>query len=294
LAILETVRDALHLLDRVSTLLGNKVLSATPVVGGYTPATRLLCQTAKGRVFVKAGSTPLTAEFVRREIEVYKSISGSFMPQLIAHQDHETEPVLILEDLSTAYWPPPWTPTTVELVLMQIDSIHGVKPPLEPFSKVHGPVPTGWTEVAQHPLPFLSLKLTSEQWLDATLPTLVQYESRCPTDGDTLAHCDIRSDNICDAGGRALLVDWNQACKGNPDLDLGFWLPSLHYEGGPAPAQILPHAPEVAAWVSGFVASRAGLAIIPDAPLVREVQKKQLRAALPWVVEALDLPRLPK
>ena len=284
----------LHLLDRVCTLLRSEVLSCTPVGGGYTPATRLLCQTAKGRVFVKAGATPLTADFVRREIEVYRCVSGAFMPQLIAHEDHETEPMLIIEDLSMAHWPPPWTQSMIELVLRQIDAMHEFKPTLEQFSKVHGSLPAGWAAVAKDPVPFMSLKLANEQWLDASLPILVDYESRCPTDGDRLTHCDIRSDNICDAGGRALLVDWNQACRGNPILDLGLWLPSLHYEGGPAPAQVLPRAPEVAAWVSGFFASRAGLPIIPDAPRVREIQQRQLSTALPWVAEALGLPRLPK
>ena len=71
---------------------------------------------------------------------------------------------------------------------------------------------------------------------------------------------------------------------------LGLWLPSLAYEGGPEPEQILPDAPEVAAWVSGFFAARAGLPQIPDAPRVRWVQRRQLATALPWAVRALGLP----
>ena len=52
----------------------------------------------------------------------------------------------------------------------------------------------------------------------------------------------------------------------------------------------MPGAPEVAALVSGFFASRAGLPIIPDAPFVRRVQREQLSTALPWVQRALGLP----
>jgi hypothetical protein len=41
-------------------------------------------------------------------------------------------------------------------------------------------------------------------------------------------------------GQRVVFVDWNLACRSNPELDLGFWLPSLAYEGGPAPERLLP------------------------------------------------------
>ncbi|MGI8639393.1 MAG: sensor histidine kinase [Pyrinomonadaceae bacterium] len=64
-------------------------------------------------------------------------------------------------------------------------------------------------------------------------------------------------------------------------------------EGGPEPEKILPDAPEVAAWVSGFFAARAGLPEISDAPRVRLVQRQQMETALPWAVRALDLPPLP-
>jgi hypothetical protein len=63
----------------------------------------------------------------------------------------------------------------------------------------------------------------------------------------------------------------------------------LAYEAGLQPESILPDAPEVAAWVSGFFAARAGLPAIPDAPQVRQVQRRQLQTALPWATRALDL-----
>lgn len=85
-------------------------------------------------------------------------------------------------------------------------------------------------------------------------------------------------------------MDWNLACLSNGRLDLGFWLPSLAFEGGPEPEAILPDAPEVAAWVSGFFAARAGLPEIADAPRVRLVQRQQLTTALPWAARALGLP----
>jgi hypothetical protein len=75
----------------------------------------------------------------------------------------------------------------------------------------------------------------------------------------------------------------------NPDLEVAAWLPSLHAEGGPAPESILPSAPELAAWVSGYFCSRAGEPAIPDAPHVRGLQRMQARTALPWAARALGL-----
>ena len=56
------------------------------------------------------------------------------------------------------------------------------------------------------------------------------------------------------AAGLAVLIDWNLACRGNPEMDLGFWLPSLELEGGPPPETLLPDSPIVACWVTGFFA----------------------------------------
>ena len=100
----------------------------------------------------------------------------------------------------------------------------------------------------------------------------------------------MRSDNLCLTDRGVVLIDWNLACLGNPELDTGFWLPSLELEGGPAPEAVLPRAPEVASWVSGFFAARAGLPHIPDAPRVRAFQRAQLVVALAWAARALELP----
>lgn len=113
-----------------------------------------------------------------------------------------------------------------------------------------------------------------------------------PIAGESLLHLDVRSDNICLVERGAVLVDWNWAHVGNPDLDLAFWLPSLAAEGGPQPDEVLPAEGGFAAAVAGFFGSRAGLPPPPTAPTVRAVQLAQLRVALPWAARALDLPPL--
>jgi phosphotransferase family enzyme len=286
----ETLGIALR--SRIERLLGSKIESWRRVEGGYTPALRLLCQTAGGAFFVKIGSTPLTSQMLRREILNYSLIRGDFIPQLVGWEDDAVAPILIIEDLSAAFWPPSWDERKVELVLAQINAMHNAQAPLEPFAHAHPTFGPFWQIVASDPAPFLSLNFADERWLEAALPALVAAENACSTEGGSLTHWDLRSDNMCLTEGRAIFVDWNLACLSNPILDLGFWLPSLAYEGGPEPEMILPHAPEVAALVAGYFASRAGLPGISDAPRVRLVQRQQLSTALPWAVRALELPPL--
>jgi len=279
------------LISRIGRLLGHSIHACTPIAGGYTPATRLRCHTPAGSFFAKAGSTPLTAAWLRREIHVYQRVSGPFMPEVLAWEEHETEPLLILEDLSAHQWPPPWSERRVEQVLEQLHTLHATPAPLlESFAEVHGDTPPGWQEVAAEPEAFLSLGLATPAWLETALPLLLEYERRCETAGDNLTHWDLRSDNMCLTERGVRFIDWNNACRSNPSLDLGFWLPSLAYEGGPLPDRILPDRPEVAAFVSGFFAARAGLPQIPDAPRVRQVQRQQLETVLPWAARALGLP----
>ena len=132
-------------------------------------------------------------------------------------------------------------------------------------------------------------RLVSSDWLYRALPKLREAERVCQTSGPSVTHFDLRSDNICLAGSGIKFIDWAEACNGDPNLDLGFWLPSLCFEGGPKPEELLPDSPNIAAWVSGYFAARAGLPDIPDAPFVRRVQREQLSTSLPWVVRALKL-----
>ena len=153
------------LIARVGRLIGAQVESCQPVRGGYTPATRLLCRTASTSFFVKAGSTPLTCRFLRREIHVYTHIRGEFVPELVAWEDDECEPVLVIEDLSGHHWPPPWSERQIDLTLAQIEAMHHTKAAIEPFQEVHPGRVSGWRTVAEAPRPFLSLKMADGQWL---------------------------------------------------------------------------------------------------------------------------------
>jgi hypothetical protein len=275
---------------RVARMLGRTPTDWRFVSGGYTPAARYVVSAGAERAFVKVATTPMTAGMLRREGFVYQRLQGPFMPRFIGWDDDERQPLLIVEDLSAATWPPPWDRRAVEQVLEQVHVLHACAAPgLPGFAEVHGDVAGGWATVAEDAGPFLSLGLVSGEWLTHALPRLVEAEAACPTDGDAVTHGDLRSDNICLTMSGAKFIDWPGACRSNPELDLGAWLPSLCFEGGPLPEELLPNAPSVAAWVSGYFAARAGLPVIPDAPFVRRVQREQLTTALPWVSRALKL-----
>ena len=239
--------------------------------------------------FVKIGATDITADWFRAEWRNYTTLHAWFLPKVRGFDDDGERPALALEDLSAADWPPPWTDERVAAVLDALAAIHETRPPEH---LVHRSLDSGadWQGIATEPAPFLALGLCSAAWLDAALSTLAGAASGARLAGDALVHLDIRSDNLCFRDGRAVVIDWNHARLGNPDLDIAFWLPSLHAEGGPAPESILPDAPALAAWVAGFFCAGAGRPPIPDAPHVRPLQLMQARAALPWAARALGLP----
>ncbi len=276
----------------LESLLG-PVESLREVNRGYTNNQRAVATLQNGTsVFVKRAVDDVTAAWLHREQQMYTALSGQrFVPEVLGWLGGN-RPLLILEDLSGAAWPPPWDPTRVGLVLSALGELVGVEPPHGLPRLVNGEQPDeGWNLVMANPDEFLSLGLCSRAWLRRAGPVLRAAAAAAPLAGESLLHCDVRSDNLCLRDGSAVLVDWNLASIGNPQFDIAFWLPSLTLERGPSAEEVLPDCPaELVAYVAGFFASRAGQPVIPHAPLVRRVQADQLRIALPWAVRALGLP----
>jgi hypothetical protein len=263
--------------------------------GGQTAAARWLLTLPDGSgAFVKIGATLDSAAWIRDEHLVYAQLRGRpFLPRMIGWHDDGERPVLAIEDLSDGRWPPPWDRPGVDAVRSCLDEVHATPPPADlPTVAQHGLEFHGtWGVVAADPAPLLSLGLCDGEWLAAALPVLDDAARRASIEGDALLHMDVRSDNLCLRAGRALLIDWNWACRGDALFELASWLPSLEAEGGPSPEEILPGpAPELAALLAGYFCSHAGLPPIPDAPHVREMQLQQARSALPWAARELGLP----
>jgi hypothetical protein len=281
-----------ELLEPMIAAAGKAPTSWTRVFGGgYTAAERWLVGFDDGsRAFAKFGTTELVAGWIRVEQRVYSEIQGSFMPRLLGWSDGPV-PVLLIEDLSAAEWPPPWRPGMVDRIQATLDEVAATTPPeWVPAAEAMTDIFSGWARIASDPEPFLGLGLVSRDWLDGALPRLMAVERPPELGGTALLHLDVRSDNMCFTPDRALLVDWNHAARGNPLFDIAAWLPSLAFEGGPMPEAVSAEAGVFAGALAGYLCARAPMPRIPDAPHVRRAQFEQATVALPWAARWLGLP----
>ena len=294
--------DLSGLSDRLHVLLGKRLISASPVSGGYTTASRMIVTfDDNSTAFVKIANDDLTAGWLRNEYRIYSALAETFMPEVLAWEDvvgteyignnSQVFPLLVLEDLSSGIWPTSWSDGQIAAVLATLERVRRMQPPagirtLESYRDDF----VGWQAVADDPKPFLSLGMCSAKWLEQSLPTLIEADKNVVLAGDEFIHLDIRSDNICFYNGRVMFVDWNWACTGNSRVDIIFWLPSLACEGGDVPQELIDEDPLLMAMAAGFWAKRAGLPPPAEGSKVRDLQRKQLAVALPWTARALNLP----
>lgn len=272
--------------ERIARAVGARPVRYEPRPGGYSTADRFSVVLDDGRsVFVKSADAPHLAAWIRREHEVYASLSGSFIPRLEGWDDDGVRPVLVLEDLSGAEWSWTWTPARVDGVLRALDELAASTPPpntadvRETFAELWG----RWEIVANDPAPFLSTGLRDAAWLERALPAILDAVARAPVAGDDVCHLDVRSDNMCFHDDRVVLVDWNWTSLANTRADRAAWLPSLAVEGGPPPWEVLTGAGELAAWIAGVWAGVVGTPPPATAPNVRVLQERQLAVALDWI-----------
>jgi hypothetical protein len=271
---------------RIERAVGSRPVRYEPRPGGYSTADRYAVTLADGRsVFVKSAEVPLLADWLRREHEVYASLTGTFIPAFVGWDDDGVRPLLAIEDLSDADWTPRWNAERVAAVLRALEELADASPPpnTPPVRESLAELLDRWRVVEADPGPFLSVGLRDRAWLDRALPVILAAADSAPLDGDRVCHLDVRSDNLCFRDGRAVLVDWNWTSLANPTVDLVGWLPSLSVEGGPPPWEVAPDVGALAALIAGVWAAVVGLPPPETAPTVRDLQRRQLAVALDWV-----------
>lgn len=270
---------------RAAAVLGQPVQRWTAVYGGDTPAEHWIAICDAGRsAFVKVAADTTTATALRVEWKVYSQLAAEYLPEMLGWDDDgSSSPILILEELACGTWPPPWRTDQIRDVLAMLGRVAATEPPVDlPSLESLRRDMVGWTQVADAPTAFLTLGFCSPGWLDRALPRLLEAEAAVSFGGESLVHGDVRGPNVCFTKDRVLLLDWSNACIGNPLLDVAFWLTNLCADGGPVPDQVVPGAGEAAAVVSGFFARRAeDLGVRP---------RRYLRIALDWSARVLDLP----
>ena len=280
--------------DRIHRAAGKPPETLRPAAGHGAPSNRRWLVTfADGtEAFAKIAAFDYTAEWLRLERANYEALAGqSYLPRVLGWDDDGESPVLLLEDLSTARWPPPWTSAAIDAVVGTLRQIQATPPPMSVtglFGEMFD-IREGWLPLRARPDQALALGVFDGRWLDTWGETLERAAGAATLEGGALLHGDVRSDNLCLRDGRVVLVDWNWACLGAPDLDIAAWLPSLHHEGGPPPWEILPGAAELASLLAGFFLEHAGRPAIPQAPHVRQLQLDQGRVALAWACRELEI-----
>ncbi|MCC3771945.1 phosphotransferase, partial [Streptomyces sp. UNOC14_S4] len=141
-----------------------------------------------------------------------------------------------------------------------------------------------------------------DPWAAGHLDALAELETGWAdaVAGDTLAHCDLRADNLLLTPDRVHVVDWPRACLAAPWLDLLFLLPSIRMQGGPPPEALFTAHPVAAdadpaavtvalAALAGMFTDRSLRPPPPGIPTLRRFQAAQAAAALEWLRER-DLP----
>jgi hypothetical protein len=282
--------------ERVALATGKRPAALVPAPGHGAPSNRRwIARFEDGSsAFVKVAAFEYTAEWLRAEAENYAALDGCwFLPDLFGWHDDGVAPALVVQDLSEHRWPPPWSDTRIDAVLATLDDLRSTPPPrnfgASPQRELFDPL-EGWAAVRQNPSGAVALGVFDLEWFDRNGRMLETAAASAVLSGNTLVHGDVRSDNLCIAGPRAILVDWNLACRGSETFDLASWLPSLHHEGGPEPWVILPDHGEVAALLAGFFLEHARRPLIPQAPHVRRLQLDQGVVALRWACRELGVP----
>jgi hypothetical protein len=285
--------------DAVEGALGWRVESATTQAGGFSPGVAARLRGPHGaRAFVKAVSTaqnPESPQIHRQEAVIAAGLPPSVPAPTLRWSYDDGDWVALVFDEVDGHLPElPWRPDDLTRVL---DAMGVLARSLTP-----SPVPA--------PPARLALAKLFDAWRDiddvavATMPVgwrsrldaLVALEAgwRDAVDGETLAHCDVRADNILLHESGVAFVDWPWAVIGAAWLDLVLFLPTVTMQGGPDP-ETLWHAHPLSRGVDddrvdaviaaclGFFTRAASRPPEPGLPTLRPFQAGQAEQHRRWL-----------
>ncbi len=296
-----------HLRGRVADLLGARVLGAKTQPGGFSPGVAARLTLADGRrAFVKAVDevNPDSPDIHRSEAQIAAALpEDTPAPRLLGSVDADGWVILLFEDIDG--WMPaqPWRGDELSRVL---DAMTDLAAALTPAPIDAPPAATrfhnlgySWRDLAAARADGDDLADVSP-WARERLAALVELEARwsAVVTGTTLAHADIRADNILLTPSRVVFVDWPWACQAQRWFDLVAFLPSVAMQGGPPPEQVVATHPVVRGAdlddLTTVVAALAGTWIYlarqvdpPGLPTVRAFQRAQGSVALDWLAQRL-------
>ncbi|MBA2812476.1 phosphotransferase [Streptomyces sp. KM273126] len=291
----------------IADMLGAPVVQAVTQTGGFSPGVAARVTTAGGRrAFVKAVSAevnPVSPEMHREEARYAAALPlGVPAPPLLGSYDDGTWVALVFEDVAGRQPHVPWHERELALVLDAVGELsRALTPaPLDAPSVVEYLADgfQGWQQMIDDGDRGEGL----DPWTASHLSYLAELALPW-TDlavGDTLAHGDLRADNILlTADGRVVFVDWPHARRGAaPWFDLLIMLPCVRAQGGPDPEEVFTAHPlgrvaepdavtATLAGFAGFMIRNSRQPPPPGIPTLRAFQRAQGEAALQWLRKRL-------
>ncbi|MFF6782341.1 phosphotransferase [Streptomyces sp. NPDC012510] len=292
-----------HVRDAVAELLGDPVVAAATQSGGFSPGVAARVITAGGRrAFVKAVSAwanPDSPGIHRAEARHAAALPVEVpAPRLLGTYDDGTWVVLVFEDVVGRQPHVPWRKAELGIVL---DAVGELSRTLTPAPIDAQPLVEGLEDAFRGWQRMIDEGDTGEgldPWTVRQLPRLAELAARWSDDavGDTLAHCDLRADNmLLTPDGRVVFVDWPHARAGAaPWFDLLLLLPCVRAQGGPDPEEVFMAHPlgreadpdgvtATLAAFAGFLISSSRRPPVPGIPTLRAFQRAQGEAASEWL-----------
>ncbi|MEU9205290.1 phosphotransferase [Streptomyces sp. NPDC048332] len=284
----------------VQDILGAPVVEARSQSGGFSPGVAARVRLADGsRAFVKAVSAetnPDSPDHHRAEARNTAALPAHApAPKLLGSYDDGTCVALVLEDIDGHQPRVPWDPAELDRVLAAVGDLTRALTPAPvdapPAASGKTTMFTGWRT-----LHAAGDTARLDPWVARRLGTLAELESGWeePVAGDSLAHGDLRADNILLTEDRVVFVDWPHAVRAAPWFDLLAMLPCVAAQGGPDPETVFTAHPlgrgADPAGVTAVLAALAGYFVAhslrpdpPGLPTLRAFQAAQGAAAVDWL-----------
>ncbi|MCX4733155.1 phosphotransferase [Streptomyces sp. NBC_01363] len=284
----------------VENILGARVVEARSQSGGFSPGVAARVRLVDGRrAFVKAVSAetnPGSPDLHRAEARHTAALPPDApAPRLLGSYDDGTRVALVLQDIDGRQPRIPWEPAELHRVLAAVGELGTALTPA-PFDAPPAAVReakmfTGWRTLLAEGDPG-----RLDPWAARHLGRLAELESgwEGPATGDSLAHSDLRADNILLTDDRVVFVDWPHALRAAPWFDLLVMLPCVAAQGGPDPETVFTAHPlgrdadpagvtAVLAALTGYFVSASLKPAPPGLPTLRAFQRAQGAAALRWL-----------
>ena len=284
-------------------MLGGRVQAATTQPGGFSPgiAARVIVENGR-RAFVKAVGdiNPDAPRLHRAEALIAAALPpGTPAPRLLGCVDADGWVILAFEDVDGELPAQPWRDDELMRVLAATTDLARRLTPapidVPPAATRYHTLGQGWQLLGNDTASSADDLAGVDPWVREHLTDLVGLEHgwEDAVNGATLAHGDVRADNILLTPDRVVFVDWPWACLAPPWFDLIAMLPSVTMNGGPSPEDVLAMHSTAGAdpdAVTTVVAALAGtwtyLGRRPDPPglpTLRAFQQAQAAVALRWL-----------